>query len=122
MQRQTTQFRNRFSFLSAIFAVAWVAASFLRPDADYVVLPVLVAAAFPVSYRLALGAVPTPFAVGAGVAGTINTLFVALVMNLTGILAPPSLLPALGPIGQATALAVAGGVIGGVAATVTLRR
>lgn len=122
MQRHTTQFRNRFSFLSAIFAVAWVAASFLRPDADYVVLPVLVAAAFPVSYRLALGALPTPFAIGAGVAGTINTLFVALVMNLTGILAPPSLLPALGPIGQATVLAVAGAAIGGVAATVTPRR
>lgn|GEM_PF-2262817 len=118
MPRPRSEFRNRFSFLSAIFAVAWVGASFFRPDADYVVLPVLTAAVFPVSYRLAIGPVPVPFAIGAGVAGVINTVFVALVMSVAGLLAQPSLFPSLGPIGQAMALGTAGAVIGVAAATV----
>jgi hypothetical protein len=115
----TDQRRNRYTFLSAIFAVAWVVASFVRPEADYVILPVLTAAAFPISYRLASGPVPPSFAAGAAVAGWISTVFVALVMNLTGALAEPSLLPGLGGIGQAMVLGGVGAVIGGVAATVT---
>lgn len=119
MTATTDQRRNRYTFLSAIFAVAWVVASFLRPEADYVILPVLTAAAFPISYRLASGPVPPSFAAGAAVAGWISTVFVALVMNLTGALAEPSLFPGLGGIGQAMVLGGVGAVIGGVAATVT---
>ena len=74
------------TFLSAIFAVAWVLASFVRPEADYVVLPILTAAAFPVSYRLASGPVSPSFAAVAAVAGWISTVFVALVMDLAGAL------------------------------------
>jgi hypothetical protein len=113
--------RNRYTFLSAIFAVAWVIASFVRPDADYVVLPVLTAAAFPVSYRLAAaGPLPPSFAAGAAVAGWISTVFVALVMNLAGALADPSLFPGLGGIGQAMVLGGIGAAIGGLAATIRL--
>lgn len=114
--------RNPYTFLSAIFAVAWVLASFTRPDADYVVLPVLTAAAFPISYRLAMGPVPAQFAAGAAVAGWISTVVVALVMNLSGVLAEPTVFPGLGGVGQAMALGGLGAVIGGVAASVRLGR
>jgi hypothetical protein len=115
----TEERRNRYTFLSAIFAVAWVVASFVRPEADYVVLPVLTAAAFPVSYRLASGPVSPSFATVAAVAGWISTVFVALVMNLAGALAEPSLFPGLGGVGQAMVLGGVGAVVGGVAATIT---
>ncbi len=114
--------RNRYSYLSAIFAVAWVLASFVRPDADYVVLPMLAAGSFPVSYRLAAGPLPPTFAAGAAVAGLVSTVFVALVMDIAGILAPPTVFPGLGAVGQAMALGAIGATIGGVAATITPRR
>jgi hypothetical protein len=46
-------------------------------------------------------------------------VFVALVMNLAGVLAEPTLLTGLGGVGQAMVLGGIGAVIGGVAATVT---
>lgn len=98
--------------MSGVFAGAWVFAALLRPEVDYVLFPVLVAASFPISYRLALGPLPTPLAGGAAIAGIINTIVVTLLLGVTGLLGDAELLPALGAVGQAMALGAAGGIIG----------
>lgn len=95
-----------------MFAAAWVIAAWIRPEADYVAFPVLVAMAFPVSYRLALGPLPTPLAVGAATAGAINTIVIALLLEVAGILGGPDLLPGLNAVTQATVLGLSGAVLG----------
>jgi hypothetical protein len=99
-----------------VFAAAWVIAAWLRPDADYVAFPVLVAASFPISYGLALGALPVPLAVGAAVGGTINTIVIALLLEVAGILGGPDLVPGLSAVGQATLLGFVGATLGGLVA------
>ncbi len=106
--------RNPYRFVSGIFAAAWVIAAWFRPEADFVFFPVLVAASFPVTYRLMMGPLPAPLAAGTAAAGVANAIVATLVMMVAGILADARLFPALGRIGQATALAVAGGLIGNV--------
>ncbi len=95
-----------------MFAAAWVVAAWFRPEADYVFFPVLVAASFPVTYRLMIGPLPAALAAGTAAAGVANAVVAALVMAVAGILADARLLPASGRIGQAAALAVAGGLVG----------
>ena len=60
------------------------------------------------SYRLALGPVSTPLALGAAAAGAINTIVLALLLEVAGILGGPDLWPALTAVGQATLLGVLG--------------
>ena len=91
-------------------------AAWIRPEADYVAFPVLVAGAFPISYRLAMGPLPRPLATGAAVAGAINTIVVALLLELAGILGGPDLIPNAAAVVQATVLGLAGATAGGVIA------
>ncbi len=109
--------RNPYVYISGVFAGAWVVAAWVRPDADYVVFPILVAGSFPVSYRLALGPLPVPPAIGSAVAGAITAFVAALVMHITGVLAPATVLPAVGDVGQALTLGLLGGTLGAVLAT-----
>jgi hypothetical protein len=95
-----------------VFAAAWVIAAWRRPEADYIAFPVLVAGSFPISYRLALGPLNTALASGAAAAGAINTIVLALLLEVAGILGGADLWPALGAVGQATML----GAIGAIAA------
>jgi hypothetical protein len=107
--------RNPFIYISGVFAGAWVVAAWLRPDADYVFFPVLVAGSFPVSYRLGIGRIPPALAAAAAVGGIANVIIVALFLALAGVLGPPILLPAFGAVGQATVLGVTGAALGYVA-------
>ena len=91
-------------------------AAWIRPEADYIAFPVLVAGAFPVSYRLALGPLPRPLATGAAVAGAINTIVVALLLELAGILGGPDLIPRGTAVVQATLLGLTGAMAGGLIA------
>ena len=114
--------RNPFIYISGVFAGAWVAAAWFRPDADFVVFPVLVAASFPVSYRLGMGPIPPALAAGAAIGGVANVVVVALFLALTGVLGPPILLPPLGAVGEATLLGVAGAAVGYLASADRSRR
>jgi hypothetical protein len=113
--------RNPYVYISGVFAAAWVLAAWSRPDADFVFFPILVAASFPVSYRLALGPVPAAIAAGAALGGIANVIVVSLFLALAGVLGPPILLPPFGAVGQATILGVAGAVLGYVASAARVR-
>jgi hypothetical protein len=104
--------RNPYVYVSGVFAAAWAVAAWFRPEADFVVFPFLVAASFPLSYRLAMGPPPAPLAAGAASAGVINVVVVSLFLALAGILAPAQLIPAFGAVGEATFIGALGGVIG----------
>lgn len=104
--------RNPFIYISGVFAGAWVVAAWFRPDADFVFFPILVAASFPVSYRLGMGPIPPALAAGAAIGGIANVVIVALFLAIAGALGPPVLLPALGAVGQATLLGVIGAALG----------
>ena len=107
-----TRTRNPYVYISGVFAAAWVVTAWFRPDGDFVVFPVLVAGSFPIGYRLGMGPVSIPLAAGAAAAGVINVVVVALFLEIAGILGGPQLLPSFGAVGQATALGVAGGIVG----------
>jgi hypothetical protein len=109
--------RNPYVYISGVFAAAWVLAAWLRPDADYVAFPVLVSGSFPISYRLAMGPLSPPLAIGAAAAGAINTIVLALLLQVAGILGGPDLWPALGAVGQSTLLGVLGAAAGAVASS-----
>lgn len=104
--------RNPYVYISGVFAAGWVLAAWLRPEADYIAFPVLVAGSFPISYRLALGPIPLPVAAGAAIGGTINTIVVALLLEIAGILGGPDLLPGGSAVVQATILGALGGLAG----------
>ncbi len=114
--------RNPYIYISGVFAAAWVIAAWLRPEADYVAFPFLVAASFPVSYRLALGPVAPTLAAAAAAGGAINVIVVALLLEVAGILGGPDVLPALGAVGQTTAIGIVGAVAGGAIASVGASR
>ena len=104
--------RNPFIYISGVFAGAWVVAAWFRPDADFVFFPILVAASFPVSYRLGMGRIPSALAAVAAIGGLVNVVVVALFLAIAGVLGPPILLPPLGAVGQATMLGVTGAALG----------
>lgn len=104
--------RNPYIYISGVFAGAWVIAAWFRPEADFVFFPILVAASFPISYRLGLGRIPPALAAAAAVGGIVNVVVVALFLGLAGALGPPILLPPLGGVGQATVLGVVGAALG----------
>lgn len=97
-------------------------AAWLRPDADYIVFPVLVAGSFPISYRLSLGPLPGALAAGAATGGAINTIVLALLLEVAGILGGPDLIPGIGAIMQATLLGAFGAIGGAWIATWGTRR
>lgn len=101
-----------------MFAAAWALAAWFRPEADFIFFPILVGGSFPLSYRLAVGALPPAFAAGAAIAGTINVVVVALFLAIAGVLGPASLIPGLGSVGQTTLLGAVGAGLGYVLATV----
>jgi len=111
--------RNPYIYISGIFAAVWVIATWFWPDNDFVMFPFLIAFSVPVAYRLSDGPLSVPVAAGAAAAGTINTALIALVLNAFGRLADARLTPALGPVGQAIVLGLAGATIG---ALVSLQR
>lgn len=104
--------RNPYIYISGIFAAAWVYATWVSPEADFVLFPILIAFSVPVSYRLGGSPLALPVATGAGAAGAINTAVIALVLNLFGGLAEANMIPALGPVGQAIVLGLGGAVLG----------
>ena len=106
--------RNPYIYISGIFGAAWVYASWLSPDVDFVLFPILVAFSVPVAYRLADGPLTRPVAVGAAAAGAINTALIALVLNIFGGLGAAGVIPVLGPVGHAIVLGVAGAAAGAV--------
>lgn len=110
--------RNPYVYISGVFAAAWALAAWFRPEADFIFFPILVGGSFPMSYRLAVGPLPPGFAVGAGIAGLINVVVVALFLAIAGVLGPASLIPGLGPVGQATLLGAIGAGLGYVLSTI----
>lgn len=104
--------RNPYIYISGIFAAAWVYATWVSPEVDFVLFPVLISFSVPVSYRLAGGPLPMVVATGAGAAGAINAAVIALVLNAFGGLQAAEMIPALGPVGQAIALGLGGAVLG----------
>ncbi len=98
--------------MPGIIAAAWVVAAWFRPEADFVVFPVLVAASFPIGYRLALGPLELPLAAAAAIAGVMTVVVIALLMGIAGILGGPLLVEPVGPVGQASLLGACGGVAG----------
>jgi hypothetical protein len=100
-----------------------VIAAWLRPESNFFLFPVLIAGVLPVSYRIHGSRSLSPgAALGAGTAGIINAVIVAVLLTLAGKLAGPRLVDVGGPMVEATLLALAGGLAGAGVAMLSPRK
>lgn len=105
------------TYLSGIFAGVWVLIAFLNPENDYLLFPILIAGAVPVSYRISLrGPVDLPTAVGGAIAGLFTVALTVGLLTFAGKLQGPGALPfgsslvdvlVLGSIGAAVGVLIA---------------
>ncbi len=115
--------RNPYIYISGVLGAIWVLMAWSRPENNYFMFPILVAAAVPLSYRLIAGrALPIGIAMGAAIAGVFNVFLLAALLGIAGKLDGPTMLPAGGPVVDAIILGVIGGAAGTLLAGLNISR
>jgi hypothetical protein len=105
--------RSPFMAISGIFGAAWVLAAWLRPDANFVLFPLLLAGSLPVIYRLTVGgAIPWQIATAAAIAGLVNVVLLAAFLSIAGKLQGPPVIPMGGPVLDAIVWGMVGAAAG----------
>jgi hypothetical protein len=109
--------------VSGAFGAIWVFAAWARPENSYFMFPFFVAAAVPVSYRLAARrALPVGIAVGSSIAGLFNVFLIAALLAIGGKLEGPTILPFGGSVVEAIVVGFLGALVGIFLATVDVSR
>ena len=111
--QQRTKARNPYVYISGAFAGVWIVMAWLKPESNFFLFPILIAAALPLSYRLSMRwPLTPPAAIGAGVAGLINVVLVSLLLAATGKLEGQTLLPFGGLVFEALVFGISGAATG----------